>query len=206
MRSPCLRASSPRRRGVGGLPKSPAPSRGCGCAVILGARDGRRATSDSGRGAPCARVGEPLGAGSNTPFLSPVGAGLALHWGPKKATICWAFPVVRAHFMPSRTPAPGVVVDGKYRLAERIGGGGMGDVFRAENVLAGRPVAIKFLLPDLIDNPEAAQRFFEEAQAVNRIRHPNIVDVIDAGIGEAGPYMVMEYLEGESVGAALEVF
>src|SRR4029079_7549998 len=105
--------------------------------------------------------------------------------------------------MSFRPPSPGVLVDNKYRLAERIGGGGMGDVFRAENVLAGRAVAIKFLHPELAQNSELAQRFFQEAQAVNRIRHPNVVDVLDAGVGEMGPYIVMEYLEGESVGAAL---
>src|SRR5262245_1540306 len=105
--------------------------------------------------------------------------------------------------MASRTPSPGIVVDNKYRLAERIGGGGMGYVFRGENVLAGRAVAIKVLHPELSENSELAQRFFQEAQAVNRIRHPNIVDVIDAGVGEFGPYIVMEHLEGEGVGSAL---
>ncbi|APR82897.1 Serine/threonine protein kinase PrkC, regulator of stationary phase [Minicystis rosea] len=105
--------------------------------------------------------------------------------------------------MPIRPPSPGALVDNKYRLAERIGGGGMGDVYRAENVNAGRPVAIKFLHPELAQNMEVAQRFFQEAQAVNKIRHPNVVDVIDAGTGEMGPYIVMEYLDGESVGSAL---
>src|SRR5690348_6280574 len=105
--------------------------------------------------------------------------------------------------MSFRSPSPGALVDNKYRLAERIGGGGMGDVFRAENLNQSRPVAIKFLHPELSQNAEVAQRFFQEAQAVNRIRHPNVVDVIDAGVSEMGPYMVMEYLDGESVGAAL---
>src|SRR5262245_51308649 len=105
--------------------------------------------------------------------------------------------------MSFRPPSPGVLVDNKYRLAERIGGGGMGDVFRAENVLAGRAVAIKFLHPELAQNIELSQRFFQEAQAVNRIRHPNVVDVLDAGVSEMGPYIVMEYLDGESVGSAL---
>jgi len=105
--------------------------------------------------------------------------------------------------MAARNPAPGIVVESKYRLAERIGGGGMGDVYRAEHAVTGRPLAIKFLHPELSDNPDLATRFFQEAQAVNRIRHPNIVDVIDAGVGELGPYIVMEFLDGESVGAAL---
>jgi serine/threonine-protein kinase len=108
-----------------------------------------------------------------------------------------------SRLMPIRPPSPGVLVDNKYRLAERIGGGGMGDVYRAENLGAGRPVAIKFLHPELAQNMEVAQRFFQEAQAVNRIRHPNVVDVVDAGTCEMGPYIVMEYLDGESVGAAL---
>ncbi|WP_438007259.1 serine/threonine-protein kinase [Sorangium sp. So ce321] len=108
--------------------------------------------------------------------------------------------------MAFRPPTPGLLVDNKYRLAERIGGGGMGDVFRAEHVLAGRAVAIKFLHPELADNSELSHRFFQEAQAVNRIRHPNIVDVIDAGVGDLGPYIVMEHLDGESLGMALARF
>jgi len=105
--------------------------------------------------------------------------------------------------MSFRPPSPGVLVDNKYRLAERIGGGGMGDVYRAEHVITGRSAAIKFLHPELAQNSEIAQRFFQEAQAVNRIRHPNVVDVLDAGVGELGPYIVMEFLDGDSVGAAL---
>jgi eukaryotic-like serine/threonine-protein kinase len=105
--------------------------------------------------------------------------------------------------MSYRPPSPGVLVDNKYRLAERIGGGGMGDVFRAENLTAGKPVAIKFLHPELAQNTDLSQRFFQEAQAVNRIKHTNVVDVLDAGVSEMGPYMVMEFLDGESVGAAL---
>jgi serine/threonine-protein kinase len=105
--------------------------------------------------------------------------------------------------MAFRPPSPGVLLDNKYRLAERIGGGGMGDVFRAEPTVPGRSVAIKFLHHELAQNSDLSQRFFQEAQAVSRIRHTNVVEVIDAGVGEMGPYIVMEYLDGESVGAAL---
>jgi serine/threonine-protein kinase len=105
--------------------------------------------------------------------------------------------------MSFRPATSGAVVDNKYRLAERIGGGGMGDVFRAETLSGGRAVAIKLLHAELAQNREVAQRFFQEAQAVNRIRHPNVVEVLDAGVGDFGPYIVMEYLDGESVGAML---
>ena len=105
--------------------------------------------------------------------------------------------------MTFRIPAPGLLVDGRYRLQERIGGGGMGDVFRAEIVEDGRAVAIKFLHPELTEDPELAQRFFQEARAIKQISHPNIVAILDLGIGEVGPYLVMEYLEGEPVGVVL---
>jgi serine/threonine protein kinase len=73
-------------------------------------------------------------------------------------------------------------------------------------MVTSRSVAIKFLHPELVDNAELSQRFFQEAQAVNRIRHPNIVDVLDAGVSDLGPYIVMEHLDGESVGTALARF
>ena len=98
--------------------------------------------------------------------------------------------------------SPGLLIAGKYRLLEKLGGGGMGDVFRAENVLAGRPVALKLLHSDLTHDTDISERFFQEAQTVNRVHHANIVDVIDAGIAETGPYIVMECLRGECGGRA----
>jgi serine/threonine-protein kinase len=100
-------------------------------------------------------------------------------------------------------PAAGLVIGGKYRLLERIGVGGMSEVYRAENTLIGRIVALKLLTSARADDLDLSARFFQEAQSVSRIRHPGIVDVLDAGQGETGPYMVMEYLEGESAAQVL---
>lgn len=105
--------------------------------------------------------------------------------------------------MASSAVSVGMVISGKYKLTERLGGGGMGEVFRAEHQLAGRLVAIKLLRHDFAENADLTRRFFQEAQAVNKIRHPNIVDVLDAGFSESGPYVVMECLEGASLAAAL---
>jgi serine/threonine-protein kinase len=105
--------------------------------------------------------------------------------------------------MPPRTLASGTLVAERYKIAERLGGGGMGDVYRAEHELAGRVVAFKLLREDFAHDQDLVRRFFQEAQAVNRIRHPNIVDVLDAGFCELGPYVVMECLEGTSVHGAL---
>src|SRR5947209_12730783 len=106
--------------------------------------------------------------------------------------------------MSARRLDPGSVISGKYKVLERLGGGGMGDVYRAEHQLAGRVVAFKLLRADFADDQDLTRRFFQEAQAVNKIRHPNIVDVLDAGFSEHGPYVAMEILEGASLSVALQ--
>ncbi len=111
----------------------------------------------------------------------------------------------------SPSPSPeaeisiGSVLDGRYRIDAILGAGGMGRVYRAEHTGIGRPVAIKVLHSDLNRNREAAQRFQREAIASGRLDHPNIVNVSDFGVVDDGPcYLVMEVLEGESLGARLE--
>ena len=100
-------------------------------------------------------------------------------------------------------PATGLLIAGKYKLLERIGVGGMSEVYQAENVLIGRVVALKLLNPAQAGDRNQSARFFQEAQSVSRIRHPGLVDILDAGQGETGPYIVMEYLRGESVARVL---
>ena len=111
---------------------------------------------------------------------------------------------------PSATPADddgvalGSVLDGRYRIDEVIGIGGMGRVYRGEHTGIGRAVAIKVLHADLGRNKEAAQRFQREALASGRLDHPNIVGVSDFGtIEHVGLYLVMESLEGEPLGDRL---
>ena len=95
---------------------------------------------------------------------------------------------------------PGDLLAGKYRLVRRLGIGGMAEVWAATNVLMRRDFAIKFILPALADNDEAVKRFFQEAQAASRVRHPSIVDVVDVGHEPGGqPFLVMELLAGESL-------
>src|SRR5258706_3047116 len=97
--------------------------------------------------------------------------------------------------------AIGSVLDGRYRIDAVLGTGGMGRVYRGEHTGIGRAVAIKVLHSDLNRNREATQRFQREAIASGRLDHPNIVGVSDFGVLEDGAcYLVMEVLEGESVG------
>jgi serine/threonine protein kinase len=93
---------------------------------------------------------------------------------------------------------------GPYRIVSRLGAGGMGTVWLAEHTLLGRRVAIKFLLPEISQNPAIVDRFFAEARAATRIADPGIVVVYDFGWHTSGAaYIVMEHLAGESVQARL---
>src|SRR5262245_28051889 len=93
---------------------------------------------------------------------------------------------------------------GSYRIVGAIGSGGMGEVYRAEHALLGRPAAIKVLHPAFTHDPLVVERFFNEARACALIKHPGIIDVLDFGHDSAGSaFIVMEFLEGESLAARL---
>ena len=89
---------------------------------------------------------------------------------------------------------------GNYKIVRVLGEGGMGTVYLAEHPMIGKRVAVKMLRPDLGTDPGLVSRFFQEAKAVNEIRHPNIVDISDFGHTDDGiVYFVMELLEGKSM-------
>lgn len=91
----------------------------------------------------------------------------------------------------------------RYALIEKIGSGGMAEVWLARDSRLKRDVAIKFLDEKLLGNPESHVRFFTEAQAAARISHPNVVKVLDFGQSEDVPYLVMEYVAGGTLGDLL---
>ena len=92
------------------------------------------------------------------------------------------------------------VFEGKYRLDERLGGGGMGTVYRATHLLIDRPVAIKVLSQRFVGDSTAKERFRREARAAGRMHHPNAVSVTDFGATADGYlYIVMELLEGRTL-------
>src|SRR5256886_7285551 len=97
-------------------------------------------------------------------------------------------------------PLIGRVFDGKYRLDERLGGGGMGTVYRATHLLIDRPVALKVLSQRFVGDQTAQQRFRREARAAGCMQHPNAVTVTDFGATDDGYlYIVMELLEGRTL-------
>ena len=88
---------------------------------------------------------------------------------------------------------------GPYRLEELLGTGGMGEVFRATDSRLQRPVAIKILRGSVSENPSARERFQREARAASALNHPNICTVYDVGESAGELFLVMEYLEGETI-------
>src|SRR4051812_29220904 len=99
---------------------------------------------------------------------------------------------------------------GHYRILQKIGSGGMGDVYRARDGRLDRDVAVKILRVSTVNDPDRLRRFEQEARAAAALNHPNIVAIYDIGSYENSPYIVSEMLEGETlrqklIGGALSV-
>src|SRR6202045_4576186 len=88
---------------------------------------------------------------------------------------------------------------GPYEIQSPVGVGGMGEVYRARDTRLDRTVAIKILPAQLSDNPEARQRFGREARAISSLNHPNICTLHDVGHQSGIDYLVMEFLEGQTL-------
>jgi eukaryotic-like serine/threonine-protein kinase len=93
----------------------------------------------------------------------------------------------------------GQVINGRYRIVRKQGGGGMADVYLADDLTLGRQVAIKVLLPRYSTDAQFVERFRREAQAAAQLNHPNIVSVYDWGALGGTYYIVMEYVQGETL-------
>jgi eukaryotic-like serine/threonine-protein kinase len=89
--------------------------------------------------------------------------------------------------------------EGRYRLVRRLGGGGMGEVWEADDTVLGRRVALKVLVQELADDARATKRFVREARATAKLTHPNVTRVYDFGRDGGLPYLVMELLEGDTL-------
>jgi serine/threonine-protein kinase len=98
---------------------------------------------------------------------------------------------------------PGTLLARRYRIVSRLGKGGMGEVFRADDIVLGQPVALKFLPETAKNNVNFLTRFYDEVRIARQISHPNVCRVYDIGELNGHPYLSMEYIDGEDLASLL---
>jgi serine/threonine-protein kinase len=99
--------------------------------------------------------------------------------------------------------SPGVLLGGRYRIIAMLGKGGMGEVYRADDLSLDQPVALKFLPEALAQNPQSLDRFRNEVRIARQVSHPNVCRVYDMGEMEGQYFLSMEYVDGEDLGSLL---
>jgi predicted Ser/Thr protein kinase len=99
--------------------------------------------------------------------------------------------------------APGTLLGGRYRIIGLLGRGGMGEVYRATDLMLGQPVALKFLPEEARQNPRLLERFHGEVRVARLVSHPNVCRVYDIGEIEGMPFLSMEYVDGEDLASLL---
>jgi len=110
----------------------------------------------------------------------------------------------RTLFPPSSAPfAAGQIVAGRYRIVTLLGRGGMGEVYRADDIRLGAPVALKFLSPALEDDAAALERLHTEVRVARQVTHPNVCRIHDIGDVDGRHFITMEYVDGEDLATLL---
>jgi len=101
-------------------------------------------------------------------------------------------------------PRIGSLVDGRYKIHQAMASGSMGAVYKAERVPVGKLVAIKFLHASYAKDSEFLTRFERETRVMSKLSHPNCVSVVDFGVWDGAPYLVMEYVDGRTLRATID--
>jgi len=150
----------------------------------------------------CPACGSPSGSHSQLPtgLATPSVAEAALRRGASDS------PVGRLASSPSLDGggfAPGTILGERYRIIGLVGRGGMGEVYRADDLKLGQPVALKFLPAKLASEPAWIERFYAEVRHARGVSHPNVCRVYDVGEIEGRHFLSMEYVDGEDLASLL---
>ena len=154
----------------------------------------------------CPGCGKPLDAGGDQTMVEPDAPSPApTPFPPSRVSASRRAPPSVARTPSSSDPIsggrffPGAVVLDRYRIVSLIGRGGMGEVYRAEDLTLSQTVAIKFLPETLAADPASLERFYSEVRIARQVSHPNVCRVFDIGQAEGAPFLSMEYVAGEDL-------
>jgi serine/threonine-protein kinase len=106
--------------------------------------------------------------------------------------------------LPGERFAPGSLLAGRYRIVSALGKGGMGEVYRADDLTLGQPVALKFLPLHIAQDPDRLARFRKEVAAARRVSHPNVCRVYDIAEHDGQSFLTMEFVDGEDLSSVLK--
>jgi serine/threonine protein kinase len=112
--------------------------------------------------------------------------------------------IISSDSVPAGGFTPGTILVDRYRVIGLLGRGGMGEVYRADDLKLGQPVALKFLPPKLAEDPVRRERFFAEVRITRQLSHPNICRVYDIGDIDGRYFLSMEYIDGEDLASLLK--
>ena len=123
---------------------------------------------------------------------------------PKAAETPHVARIISSDSIPAGGFTPGTILADRYRVIGLLGRGGMGEVYRADDLKLGQPVALKFLPPKLAQDPVRRERFFAEVRITRQLSHPNICRVYDIGEIDGRHFLSMEFIDGEDLASLLK--
>src|SRR6202161_168109 len=122
---------------------------------------------------------------------------------PRPGSVSSSRPSSSAEYLSEGRFLPGRLLDGRYRIIALVGKGGMGEVYRADDLTLGQPVALKFLPDEAARDQALLERFKNEVRIARRVSHPNVCRVYDVGDVEGHTFFTMEYVDGEDLASLL---
>jgi predicted Ser/Thr protein kinase len=147
----------------------------------------------------CGACGQAIGVPSQmstAPVAAVAGAGPAMVVGVGR--------LISSDSIPVGGLTPGAILLDRYRIIGLLGRGGMGEVYRADDLKLGQPVALKFLPKSLSDDPVRRERFFAEVRITRQLSHPNICRVYDIAEAQGQHFLSMEYIDGEDLASLVK--